>query len=123
MKHMEVIQSAIQPIIQMDQKEHIEDNGSHEAKSKFDGPCLDYEDNVLNDEDNDLNDDLRLLQGPITRLHAKKFNECLQGFMKNIWANHAYGDSIHFEGFCGSEIEAKWALFNILEVQVFDDYG
>ena len=43
--------------------------------------------------------------------------------MKNIWANHAHEDSKRFNGFYGSEIEAKWALFNILAVQVFDDYG
>ena len=43
--------------------------------------------------------------------------------MKNIWATHTHEDSKHFNGFCGSEIEAKWALFNILPVHVFDDYG
>ena len=42
--------------------------------------------------------------------------------MKTVWANHAHEDSICFKGFCGSEIEAKWALFNILAVHVFDDY-
>ena len=43
--------------------------------------------------------------------------------MKTVWANHAHEDSIRFESFCGSEIEAKWALFNILAVHIFDDYG
>ena len=28
--------------------------------------------------------------------------------MKTVWANHVHEDSIRFEGFCGSEIEAKW---------------
>ena len=38
--------------------------------------------------------------------------------MKTAWANHAHEDSIRFEGLNGSLIEAKWALFNILEVQI-----
>ena len=38
--------------------------------------------------------------------------------MKNIWATHTHEDSKHFNGFYGSEIEAKWALFNILAVHV-----
>ena len=105
MNHMEVIQPAIQPIIQMDQKDHIEDIrshetkdiGSHEAKFKLDGLYLNHEVNVL--------------------------NVVLQDFLKNIWANHAYEDPKYFEDFCGSQIEAKWALFNILAFHVFDDYG
>ena len=92
------------------------DGGRHGGNSKIDGSYLNYEDNVLND-------DLKLPQSPITGSRAKKFKETVQGFMRNIWANHAHKDSIHFEGFCGSKIEAKWALFNILAVQVFDDYG
>lgn len=56
MNHME----AVQPIIQMDQKGHIEDSGSHEAKLKLDGTCLNHEDNVLNNDDYALNDDLKL---------------------------------------------------------------
>ena len=43
--------------------------------------------------------------------------------MKNIWATHTHEDSKHFNGFCVSESDAKWALFNILAVYVFDDYG
>ena len=77
----------------------------------------------MNHEDNALNDDLKLHQSLITISHTKKFQDILQDFMKTVWANHAHEDSIHFEGFYGSEIEAKWALFNILVVQVFDDYG
>ena len=100
----------------MDQKEHLEDIGSHEDKLKLDGTYLNHEDNALSD-------DLKLHQSPITISHTKKFKEALQGFMRNIWDNHAHEDSIRFKGFCGSEIEAKWALFNILAVQVFDDYG
>ena len=135
MNHMK----AIQPIIQMDQKEHLddigsheaEDIGSHEAKLKLDGPYLNHQGNVTNDEVNVFYDDLKLPKGSITISHGKKFKEisraklkeALQGCMKNIWANHAHEDSIHFKGFCGSEIEAKWALFNILAVHVFDDYG
>ena len=34
MNHIKEIQPAIQPIIQMDQKEHIEDTGSYEDKLK-----------------------------------------------------------------------------------------
>ena len=116
MNHIKAIQPAIQPIIQMDQKEHIEDIGSYEDKLKLDGPYLNHEDNALSD-------DLKLHQSPITISHTKKFQNILQDFMKTVWANHAHEDSKHFNGFCGSEIEAKWALFNILAVQVFDDYG
>ena len=65
----------------MDQKEHIEDIGSHEDKLMLDGPYLNHEDNALND-------DLKLPQGPITRSRVKKFKEALQGFMRNIWDNH-----------------------------------
>ena len=43
--------------------------------------------------------------------------------MKTVWVNHAHEDSKRFNGFFGSEIEAKWTLFNILAVHVFDDYG
>ena len=57
MNHMKAIQPTIQLIIQMDQKEHIrdigsheaEDIGSHEAKLKLDGLYLNHEVNVLND--------------------------------------------------------------------------
>ena len=126
MNHMKAIQPAIQPIIQMDQKEHIEDIISHEAKLKLDGPYLNHQGNVMNDEVNVFNDDLKLLKGSITISHRKRFKEisrakikdALQGYMNNIWANHAHKDSKRFNGFCGSEIEAKWALFNILAVQV-----
>ena len=90
----------------MDQKEHIEDIGSHEAKLKLDGPYLNHEDNALSDD----------LKSPITISYTKKFQDVLQGFMKTVWANHAHEDSKCFNGFYGSEIEAKWALFNILEV-------
>ena len=95
----------------------------HEAKLKLDGTYLNHQGNVMNDEVNSLSDDLKLHQSPITIKHIKKFQDVLQDFMKTVWANHAYEDSIRFKGFCGSEIEAKWALFNILAVQVFDDYG
>ena len=138
MNHMKAIQLVNQPIILMDQKEHIEDIrsheaediGSHEAKLKFDGPYLNHQDNVVNDEVNVFNDDLKLLKGSITISHGKRFkeisraklNEALQGCMKNIWANHAHEDSKSLNGFYGSEIEAKWALFNILAVHVFYDY-
>ena len=119
---MKAIQLAIQPIIQMDQKEHLENIGSHEAedigsyeaKLKMDGSCLNHEDNVLHD-------DLKLPQGPITRSRAKKFKQALQGFMRNIWDNHAHEDPIHFEVLNGSLIEAKWALFNIFEVQILSE--
>ena len=92
MNHMEAIQPAIQPIIQMDQKEHIEDIGSHEAKLKLDGPYLNHQGNVTNDEVNVFYDDLKLLKGSITISHRKrfkeiscaKFKEALQDFMKNI---------------------------------------
>ena len=40
----------IQLITRMDQKEYVEDNGSHEVKIKLDGPCLNHEDNALNDD-------------------------------------------------------------------------
>ena len=60
----------------------------------LDGPYLNHEDNALND-------DLKLPQGPITRSRAKKFKEALQGFMRNIWDNHAYEDPIRFEGLNG----------------------
>ena len=100
----------------MDQKEHIEDIGSHEDKLKLDRPYLNHGDNALND-------DLKLHQSPITISHTKKFQDVLQDFMKTVWANHEHEDSIHFEGFCGSEIETKCALFNILAVHVFYDYG
>ena len=127
MNHME----AIQPIIQMDQKQHIKDIGLHEAKLNLDGPYLNHQGNVMNDEVNVFYDDLKLLKGSITISHGKRFKEisraklkeALQGCMKNIWANHAHEDLKRFNGFCGSEIEAKWALFNILAVHVFDDYG
>lgn len=105
---------AIQPIIRMDQREYIEDSGSYEVKLKLDGAYLNHEDNVLND-------DLKLLQGPITRLCAKKFKEALQGLMKSVWANHAHEDPIHFKGFKESLIESKWALFNILKVQILSE--
>ena len=68
-----------------------------------------------------MNDDLKLPQGPITRSRTKKFKEALQGFMRNIWANNVFKDLIHFEGINGSLIEAKWALFNILEVQILSE--
>ena len=84
---------------------------------------MNHQDNVVNDEVNVFNDDLKLPKGSITRFHVKKFREALQGLMKNIWANHEHEDPKHFNSFCGSEIEAKWALFNILTVHVFDDYG
>ena len=90
--HMKAIQPAIQPIIQMDQKEHIEDIGSHEAKLKLDEP-------YLNNEDNALNDDLKLHQCPITISHTKKFQDILQDFMKTVWANHEHKDPKHFNGF------------------------
>ena len=90
--------------------------GSHEGNSKMDGSCLNHEDKVFYY-------DLKLPQGPITRSRGKKFKEALQGFMRNIWDNHAHEDSKRFNGFCGSEIKAKWALFNILAVHVFYDYG
>ena len=112
MNHM----NTIQPIIQMNQKEHIEYIGSHEDKLKLDGPYLNHEDNALSD-------DLNLHQIPITISHIKKFQNILQDFMKTVWANHAHEDSKHFNDFCGIEIEAKWALFNILAVHVFYDYG
>ena len=92
---MKAIQPRIQPIIQMDQKEHIEDIGSHEDKLKLDRP-------YLNHEDNTLNDDLKLHQSPITISHTKKFQDVLQDFMKTVWANHTHEDSIHFEGLYGS---------------------
>ena len=68
MNHMKTIQPEIQPIIQMDQKEHIEDIGSHEAKLKLDGTYLNHQDNVLNDEVNVFYDDLKPLKGSITVL-------------------------------------------------------
>ena len=115
----------------MDQKQHIKDIGLHEAKLKLDGPYLNHQGNVMNDEVNVFYDDLKLLKGSITISYGKRFkemsraklNEALQGCMKNIWANHAHEDSKRFNDFYGSEIEAKWALFNILAVHVFDDYG
>ena len=112
MNNMEAIQPAIQLIIHMDQKEHIEDIGSHEDELKLDRPYLNHGDNAL-----------KLHQSPITIQHTKKFQDVLQDFMKTVWANHAHEDSKRFNGFCGSEIEAKWALFNILAVHVFYDYG
>ena len=114
MNHIKEIQPAIQPIIQMDQKEHIEDIGSDEDKLKLDGPYLNHEDNALSD-------DLKLHQSPITISYTKKFQDVLQGFMKTILANHEHEDPKRFNGFCGSEIEAKWALFNILEVQILSE--
>ena len=90
------------------------DGGTHGGNSKMDGSCLNHEDNVLHD-------DLKLPQGPITRSRAKKFKEALQGFMRNIWDNHAHEDPIRFEGLNGSLIEAKWALCNILEVQILSE--
>ena len=75
MNHMKTIQPEIQPIIQMDQKEHIEDIGSHEAKLKLDGPSLNHQSNVMNDEVNVFNDDLKLLNGSITISHRKRFKE------------------------------------------------
>ena len=68
MNHIKEIQPAIQPIIQMDQKEHIEDIRLHEAKD-----IGSHEDKInldrlyLNHEDNALNDDLKLHQSPITK--------------------------------------------------------
>ena len=41
--------------------------------------------------------------------------------MKIVWANHAHEDPIRFEGLNGSLIEAKWALCNILEVQILSE--
>ena len=76
----------------MDQKEHIEDIGSHEAKLKLDGPYLNYQDNVVNDEVNALSNDLKLHQSPITISYTKKFQDVLQGFMKTILANHEHED-------------------------------
>ena len=115
MNHMKTIQPEIQPIIQMDQKEHIEDIGSHKAKLKLDGPYMNHQDNVMNDEVNVFDDDLKLLKGSITISHRKRFKEIsraklkesLQGYMKNIWANHKHEDPIYFKDFCGSEIETK----------------
>ena len=86
MNHMKAIQPANQPIILMDQKEHIEDIrsheaediGSHEAKLKFDGPYLNHQDIVVNDEVNVFNDDLKLLKGSITISHGKRFKEILR---------------------------------------------
>ena len=49
MNHMDTIQPTIQLIVRMDQKEHIEDIGSHEDKIKLDGLYLNHEVNVLND--------------------------------------------------------------------------
>ena len=71
MNHME----AIQPIIQMDQKQHIEDFGLHEAKLKLDGTYLNHQGNVMNDEVNVFDDDLKLLKGSITISHGKRFKE------------------------------------------------
>ena len=115
MNHIEAIQPAIQPIIQMDKKEHIKDIrsheakdiGSHEAKLKLDGPYLNHQGNVMNDEVNVFYDDLKLLKGSITISHGKKFKElsraklkeALQGCMKNIWANHEHEDPKRFNGF------------------------
>ena len=62
MNHME----AMQLIIQMDLKEHIEDIGSHEDKINLDRLYLNHEDNALND-------DLKLHQSPINISHTKKF--------------------------------------------------
>ena len=71
MNHIKEIQPAIQPIIQMDQKEHIEDIGSHEDELKLDRPYLNHEDNALSD-------DLKLHQSPITISYTKKFQDVLQ---------------------------------------------
>ena len=98
---------AIQPIIQMDQKDHIEDIGSHEAKLKLDGPYLNHQGNAMNDEVNVFDDDLKLLKGSTTISHRKRFKEisraklkeALQGCMKNIRANHGHEDLKRFNGF------------------------
>ena len=42
-------------------------------------------------------------------------------YKKTILANHEHEDPKRFNGFCGSEIEAKWALFNILEIQILSE--
>ena len=82
MNHMKTIQPEIQPIIQMDQKEHIEDIGSHEAKLKLDGTYLNHEDNVVNDEVNVFNDDWKLPKGSITISHRKRFKEISRAKLK-----------------------------------------
>ena len=62
-------------------------------------------------------DPLSIPQGPITRSRSKKLQEALIGYMQD-WASQ--GSSIDHARFGPSEDITKWALFNILQVQIHE---
>ena len=61
---------------------------------------------------------LSLPQGPITRSRSKKLQEALIGYMQE-WANQ--GRPIAHVRSNPYEDITKWALFNVLQVQIYED--
>ena len=63
-------------------------------------------------------DPLSMPQGPITRSRSKKLQEALIGYMQD-WANQ--GSPIAHVRSDLYEDTIKWALFNVLQVQIHED--
>ena len=63
-------------------------------------------------------DPLSMPQGPITRSRSKKLQEALIGYMQD-WANQ--GRPIAHVRSNPYEDTTKWALFNVLQVQIHED--
>ena len=63
-------------------------------------------------------DPLSMPQGPITRSRSKKLQEALIGYMQD-WANQ--GRPIAHVMSNPYEDTTKWALFNVLQVQIHED--
>ena len=63
-------------------------------------------------------DPLSMPQGPITRSRSKKLQEALIGYMQD-WANQ--GRPIAHVRSDPYEDTIKWALFNVLQVQIYED--
>ena len=63
-------------------------------------------------------DPLSMPQGPITRSRSKKLQEALIGYMQD-WANQ--GSPIGHVRSDPYEDTIKWALFNVLQVQIHED--
>ena len=77
---------------------------------------LDGEDNTkIKDK---AKDPLSMPQGPITRSRSKRLQETLIGYMQD-WTSQ--GSSIDHTRFGPSEDITKWALFNVLQVQIHKD--
>ena len=88
-----------------------------------DGLCIGDSLDGLDREDNKKikdksKDPLSMPQGPITRSRSKKLQEALIGYMQD-WANQ--GRPIAHVRSNPYEDITKWALFNVLQVQIHED--